>query len=242
MCTQELMGSSFVPLPQTGRPCTDSSLDDLPVFKVTPSSLSFLREQCPLCFWRKCRGQRILSSPMAGVFNRLDRLMKTLAESEQAQVVRGLAAGPSRVITDVPMLETRPLEVPGRRCRIIFRGQPDCVVEGRSNLVLDFKTTTPTALTFERYLPSLIAYVILLREHTSDRLPRFRCSRAGVLCWSPSRVEPVLGPTHAVTGPMVAILRQVTMRMQVELLQSLADELLGEEPERGEGCPYDHSR
>ena len=82
-------------------------------YKLSPSDLTFLWEECPRCFYQKVAlGLSRPRSPMPSIFNKIDGLEKTFFAGQRTETITSKL--PSGVIElGDKWVESGPLVVPG---------------------------------------------------------------------------------------------------------------------------------
>jgi len=157
-------------------------------WKLSPSDLTFLWDECPRCFYLKVvQGFNRPATAFPKIFNRIDKLMKGFFEGKTTvEVAPGLPAGVVRL--GEKWVTSQPIQLPGHSAACFIKGKFDTVVEfaDHSYGVIDFKTseTRPEHVAF--YSRQLHAYAYALEHPAPKSLALSPVSRLGLLC-----VEPV---------------------------------------------------
>jgi CRISPR/Cas system-associated exonuclease Cas4 (RecB family) len=157
-------------------------------WKLSPSDLTFLWDECQRCFYLKVvHGYPRPSSAFPRIFSRIDKLMKdyfqdltTTALSESLPV--GVISFADRWVVSQPIL------LPGHTHSAYIKGRFDSVIEfaDGSYGVVDFKTSEPRPEHVPFYSRQLHAYAYALENPAGKALRLAPVSRLGLLC-----VEPV---------------------------------------------------
>ena len=136
------------------------------LYKLSPSELTFLWDECPRCFYLKqVHGITRPAAPFPKIFGRIDKLMKAFFQDRHTtEVAPALPAG--RVRFAERWVTSNPIELPARASSAYIRGVFDTVVEfdDGSYGVIDFKTseTKPEHAAF--YSRQLHAYAYALQH------------------------------------------------------------------------------
>jgi hypothetical protein len=171
------------------------------VVKLAPSSLTFLWEECPRCFWLGARG--VLKRP-AGVFPKVFTMMDNQTKDfyfnkrseEMAEELR-----PGRVAFGDRWVRSRPLSVPGHETQVALQGKIDTALSFDDGTygIIDFKTSSPKAGHVPFYGRQLHSYALAAENPAEGALDLSPVSQLGLLC-----VEPVamigVGDTVAYKG------------------------------------------
>lgn len=177
----------------------------MPPWKLSPSDLTFLWDECPRCFYLKvARGFNRPSAPFPSIFNRIDRLMKDFYMGKPtSELAQELPEGVVRF--SGKWVSSQPISLPGHRATAFIRGIFDTVVafSDGSFGVIDFKTTQPRTEHVDFYSRQLHAYAYALEHPQPGKFSLTPVTRLGLLC-----VEPVLMDSHP-TG-QVAYLGEVS--------------------------------
>jgi hypothetical protein len=161
------------------------------IYKLSPSDLTFLWDECPRCFYLKVRrGFDRPRAPMPSIFNKIDRLMKSYFEGQPAsEIDPSLAGGVVRF--GEKWVESLPLSLPGRQAGCYFRGKFDTVVSFRdgSYAVIDFKTSEARPEHVAFYSRQLHAYAHTLEHPAAGRFSLQPVTRLGLLVVEPRAME-----------------------------------------------------
>jgi hypothetical protein len=98
-------------------------------WKLSPSDLTFLYEECPRCFYLKVHGLLPRPrTPMPKIFTAIDSAMKAYLHGQRSD---GLAAGIPRGIFDYSekWVESVPFAIPGCMSTCYFRGRFDVMMK-----------------------------------------------------------------------------------------------------------------
>ena len=160
-------------------------------FKLAPSDLTFLWDDCKRCFYLKVRRRiRRPRMPFPSVFSTYHELLQGYAEGQCPSALTG-ALPPGEVESGERWVQSAPLTVPDRPERFFIRGRVDqlaCFRDGTYGLI-DYKTTDRSAANADKYARQLHAYAWALERPVC---PAERCapvSRMGLLCLHPAEVK-----------------------------------------------------
>jgi len=161
------------------------------IHKVSPSTLSFLFEECKACFWESVVNRRPRpSTPFPSVFNMLDKIEKDILKRIPPQDLRlpGLTRPLMRgelVLGDLRVRSTPFLLVNGME--FVFNGKMDMAYdfEDKTCGILDMKTAQVKPEYVAKYGRQLNAYRNCL-EHPAEGEPE-NVWRMGLVYFTPTR-------------------------------------------------------
>jgi hypothetical protein len=162
-----------------------------PSYKLSPSDLTFLWDECKRCFYLKViHNFQRPRAPFPKIFGIIDRLMNSYFKGKRS----------NQVSSDLPdgvieygekWVESHPIRFPGRTASCFLRGRFDTVIafaEG-GYAVVDFKTTKPTAGHVPFYSRQLHAYAYALEHPAPRKFSLQPVTRLGLLCVEPSAID-----------------------------------------------------
>ncbi|MEN8241850.1 MAG: PD-(D/E)XK nuclease family protein [Chloroflexota bacterium] len=157
-------------------------------WKLSPSDLTFLWDECPRCFYLKVVhkfGRPY--SPFPSVFGRIDLLMKDYYENKSTQEMDA-SMPPGKVLLGEKWVESAPISVQGHEDTVYIRGKFDSVVEFEDSSfgVIDFKTSQPKPHLVEFYGRQLHAYAHALEHPAPGKLQIAPISLLGLLIVTPA--------------------------------------------------------
>ena len=155
------------------------------VIRLSPSSLTFLHDECPACFWHHYNGRPRPATAFPKVFGALDNAQKDFFVGQSVKdVSRTLPAG---FIQRGKRVKSETIALPGTPYRVQFGGETDTIFKfSRAGYgVCDFKTSTPSDDTAALYGRQLHAYAIALERPAGDAMPLAPVSRMGLICFPP---------------------------------------------------------
>jgi len=158
--------------------------------KLSPSTLTFLYDECKRCFYLSinCDFKRP-SSPMPKIFTKIDGAMKNFFMGKSNKEINPeLPEG--KMILAQRWVESQPMTFPNHELQPYFRGLFDAIVEfnhGGYGLI-DFKTSeyTPAQLPF--YQRQLGAYVYSLENPAPDKLHLAPIEKMGLVYFTPDEL------------------------------------------------------
>ena len=155
------------------------------IIKLSPSSLTFLHDECPACFWHHYNGRPRPATAFPKVFGALDNAQKDFFVGRSVkEVSRSLPAG---VLQRGKRVKSEAIALPGTSYRVQFGGDTDTLFKfSRAGYgVCDFKTSTPSDDAAALYRRQLHAYAIALERPAGDAMPLAPVSRMGLICFPP---------------------------------------------------------
>jgi hypothetical protein len=159
-------------------------------FKLSPSELTFLWDECPRCFYLKVAlGIPRPAMAFPKIFSSIDLLMKRMFEGKTtAEVLPDLP--PGKVIFGGNWVQSVPIHVHGSASCYIA-GKFDSVVQfdDGSYAVIDFKTSQPNPHHVEFYGRQLHAYAYALEHPAPGKLALAPVTRLGLLCVEPIDID-----------------------------------------------------
>jgi len=162
-------------------------------WKLSPSELTFLWDECPRCFYLKVVHKISRpSTPMPKIFIRIDQLMKGYFQGKSTSEVNPeLPEG--TVTLGERWVESEAVYIPGHDPTVYFRGKFDSLVEFADGSfgVIDFKTSEPKEEYVEFYRRQLHAYAYALEHAAPGALSLKPISAMGLLF-----VDPVVMHKH----------------------------------------------
>ncbi len=157
-------------------------------YKLSPSDLTFLWDECQRCFYLKVvYNFNRPSMAFPKIFSTIDLLMKNFFyELPSNEISPELP--PGKVAYTSKWVYSKPISLPHRKTSCYIRGIFDTVLQFNdgSYAVVDFKTTTPKTEHIDFYSRQLHAYSFALENPNPGKLFLSPVSRMGLLC-----VEPV---------------------------------------------------
>ena len=158
------------------------------LFKLSPSDLTFLWDECPRCFYLKiARKFNRPRMPFPSIFSRIDLLMKDFFENKPTENISPeLPSG--KVAYGEKWVQSAPIHLPGHQAGCYLRGKFDTVVafDDGTYGVVDFKTSQPKPYHVRFYGRQLHAYTYCLENPAPGKFALGPISRMGLLV-----VEPV---------------------------------------------------
>jgi hypothetical protein len=167
------------------------------VIKLSPSSLTFLHDECPACFWHHYNGRPRPATAFPKVFGALDNAQKELFVGRSTkEVKKSLPAG---TIQRGKRVKSEAIALPGTSYRVQFGGETDTIFRfSRAGYgVCDFKTSVPNEEAAALYGRQLHAYAIALERPAGEAIPLAPVSRLGLVCFPPEGMLELPTPKSA---------------------------------------------
>jgi hypothetical protein len=175
-------------------------------YKLSPSDLVFLWQECPRCFYQKVvDGVQRPRSPMPKIFTNIDSLMKVRLNGRRTE---DLAPGmpPGALDFGEKWVESTPIRVPGSSITVALRGRLDIAVrlDDGTHGVVDFKTAERRAAHVPLYGRQLHAYAWALERPASGRFRLDAVRTLGLLVFEPDTFSNQVG-SGSLTGRLTWI-------------------------------------
>ena len=167
------------------------------IIKLSPSSLTFLHDECPACFWHHYNGRPRPATAFPKVFGALDNAQKELFVGRSTkEVKKSLPAG---TIQRGKRVKSEAIALPGTSYRVQFGGETDTIFRfSRAGYgVCDFKTSAPNEEAATLYGRQLHAYAIALERPAGEAIPLAPVSRLGLVCFPPEGMLELPTPKSA---------------------------------------------
>lgn len=161
-------------------------------YKLSPSDLVFLYEECKRCFYLKVvRNIPRPSTPMPSIFTRITNLLKDHYNNKDTKELHP-ELPPGVVKYGERYVKSKPIRLPGHSTTCFISGRFDIVIEfeDRTYGIVDFKTSSPNEKYINLYSRQLHAYAYALENASWDsKLLLSPITKMGLLYFSPSRVN-----------------------------------------------------
>ncbi len=158
-------------------------------WKLSPSDLTFLWDECKRCFYLKVvHGFGRPRAPFPRIFGKIDRLMNAYFQAKpSSEISVELPAG--RIEYGERWVTSERIALSGHECFI--RGRFDTVLafSDGSYGVVDFKTTQPSQSHVPFYSRQLHAYAYALEHPASGGFQLHPITHLGLFCVDPSAME-----------------------------------------------------
>ncbi|MEP0805684.1 MAG: hypothetical protein HRF47_09355 [Chloroflexota bacterium] len=135
-------------------------------YRLSPSDLTFLWDECPRCFYLKVKHDfRRPAVPFPSIFTTIDGLMKDFFQDQPTEALE-TNLPPGRVLFSGKRVQSAPLTLPGHAETCVLSGLFDSllVFDDGSYGIVDFKTSAPKRHPMPNLPPEL--------RQTLDRLQR----------------------------------------------------------------------
>lgn len=161
------------------------------LFKLSPSDLTFLWDECKRCFYLKiAKGYRRPTIPFPKIFSRIDLLMKEhYQDKSTSSISADLPEG--KVLISGKWVESDIIHFDGHAADCYLKGIFDTVLqfEGGGYAVVDFKTTEINEDHLDFYARQLRAYAYALENPAAGSLMLKPVTRLGLLCFEPRQMH-----------------------------------------------------
>lgn len=168
----------------------------MPLYKLSPSQLTFAWDECPRCFYLDVvLGIKRPATAFPKVFSRIDSLMKHLfADKPTSALSPDLP--PGRVGAQGKWINSAPIAFNGLDASCYLKGAFDSVLDfdDGTHAVIDFKTSSPSPAHVSFYGSQLSAYAFALEHPSENGLRISPISKLGLLYLDP--VDIVHGEDH----------------------------------------------
>jgi hypothetical protein len=211
------------------------------IFKLSPSDLTFLWDECKRCFYLKVvRKFNRPPVPFPSIFTKIDGLMKAYYQGKPTSVLSP-DLPPGTILQDAKWVQSQPIILPGHPAQCYLTGKYDSVVQfdDGSYGVIDFKTSTPRATHLDFYGRQLRAYAYALEHPAAGKFSLSPITRLGLLVVEPNAIDKI-------PSGEIAYLGKVTWQEipvdEAAFLAFLGDVLtvleLTDPPEAAESCVW----
>jgi hypothetical protein len=213
----------------------------IPLYKLSPSDLTFLWDECKRCFYLKVVRQFPRPPiPFPSIFSKIDGLMKEYFRGKQTSEISP-ALPPGTVLHSEKWVKSQPILLPDHKAQCYLTGKFDTVVkfDQGSFGVIDFKTTTPKPAHQAFYARQLHAYAYALEHPAPGKLALAPISHLGLLIVEPEAI-------HKTPTGHIAYLGKVTWQEilpdEAAFLAFLSEVIaileLPDPPEAAENCAW----
>jgi hypothetical protein len=211
------------------------------IYKLSPSDLTFLWDECKRCFYLKVtRGYRRPAIGFPKIFIRIDQLMKDhyLDQSTKA-ISPSLPEG--KVHLTGRWVESESISDPDHQAEVYITGMFDTVLkfDNGSFGVVDFKTTEVKDEHVNFYARQLQAYAYALEHAAPTKLSLKPISVLGLLCFEPRQMDQDEQGRLTYSGQVVwqpCPLDENTFLSFIREVMAVLDQ--EEPPDAGEKCEY----
>jgi CRISPR/Cas system-associated exonuclease Cas4 (RecB family) len=161
------------------------------VYKLSPSDLTFLWDECKRCFYLKVvKGYRRPSTPFPKIFSRIDMLMKDYyLDKSTREISPDLSDG--KVYLTGRWVESEIIRIPSHAAECFVTGMFDTVLQFHDGSygVVDFKTTETKDEHIPFYSRQLQAYAYALEHTAPTKLHLSPIKKMGLLCFEPRHMD-----------------------------------------------------
>jgi CRISPR/Cas system-associated exonuclease Cas4 (RecB family) len=210
-------------------------------WKLSPSDLTFLWDECPRCFYLKVvLGFNRPAAPFPKIFNRIDKLMKDFFTGKSTSEL-SLDLPPGMVRFAERWVQSQPISLPNHAHSCYIRGKFDSLVEfnDRTFGVVDFKTSEAKPEHIKFYSRQLHAYAYALEHASPGSLSIAPISKLGLFCVEPIGMERVASGQVAYLGNVAWLEVPKSEASFIEFLDRVLSVLeQAAPPEKGVDCAY----
>jgi hypothetical protein len=210
-------------------------------YKLSPSDLTFLWDECKRCFYLKVVHKFTRPSmAMPSIFIKIDGLMKDFYQGKPTQSLTS-ELPPGVVQFGERWVQSQPIALPGHADQVYLMGKFDTVVrfDDGSYGVVDFKTSTPKPSHLAFYGRQLRAYAYALEHAAPGKFQLGPVSRLGLLVVEPNAIDRMpdgrLAYLGGVTWQEIPSDENSFLAFLAEVLNVLEQPTL---PEPGEKCAF----
>jgi hypothetical protein len=211
------------------------------LWRLSPSDLTFLWNECRRCFYLKVAGDLPRPrQPMPAIFLQIDRLMTAFFQDQPTSALsQGLPAGV--VSHGQKWVESRPVTFPHHSHGCYLRGRLDTILafDDGSYAVVDYKTSRPRPYHVSFYGRQLHAYAYALEHAAAGKLHLTPVSRLGLLVFEPSALDRISGGQLGYLGDVTWLEVGKDYDRFLAFLDEVLTVLERPTPPAGkEGCPW----
>jgi hypothetical protein len=210
-------------------------------FKLSPSDLTFLWDECKRCFYLKVVSNFPRpATAFPSIFTKIDGLMKHYFEGKATAEISPTLP-PGVVMHGEKWVESQPVSLPGLAAQGFLRGKFDTVLQFKDGSygVVDFKTSSPKPTHLAFYGRQLHAYAYALEHAAPGKYALSPITRLGLLVVEPNAIEKTPSGGIAYAGSMtwqeIPYDEPAFLAFLGEVLRVLA---LPEPPEAAEKCAW----
>ena len=160
-------------------------------YKLSPSELTFLYNECKRCFYlKKVHNISQPSIPLPSVFSKIAGLLKDYYDGKRTEELHPNLP-PGTVKYGEKFIESQNICLLGHNDTCYIKGRFDVVIEFDDGTygVIDYKTSNPESEYSELYSRQLHAYAYTLENPASGSLELTPVSMLGLLYFYPSQVS-----------------------------------------------------
>ena len=210
-------------------------------WKLSPSDLTFLWDECKRCFYLKVRHNfRRPAAAFPKIFGKIDLLMKDIYLGQSTKKISpDLPEGKS--ILSGSWVTSQPFGLDTHKNSAYISGIFDTLVQFNDGTygIVDFKTTKPSPGQVAFYSRQLHAYAYALEHPAPGKLSRAPIEKLGLLCFDPTTM--LENPTAILNlgGPAIWVecpLDKSGFEKFIEEVLTLLE--LPQPPEANPECPF----
>lgn len=160
-------------------------------YKISPSDLTFLYEDCKACFYLKVAHNIPRPSvPLPSIFSKIATLLKDHYNGKATKELH-FQIPPGFVNYGEQPVISHTISIPRHEntCFISGRFDISIIFQDKTYGVIDFKTGSPDSNYSSLYSRQLHAYAYALENPASGKLKLFPVSKLGLLYFNPSKIS-----------------------------------------------------
>ncbi len=176
-------------------------------YKISPSELTFLYQECKHCFVNKIKyGIARPSIPIPGIFSTIASLQKDYFSDKRTEDFCP-DLPPGQVVLGEKWVQSKPITFDGIESTCYIKGRFDVVMalDDGTYLLGDFKTGNPSTEKSEMYGRQLHAYSYALEHPDAGALSLGPITKLGLLYFTPDRYDQADIPRQALAGDLTWI-------------------------------------
>jgi hypothetical protein len=167
-----------------------SERSGMELYKLSPSELTFLWDECKYCFYMKVKHKIVLGGPFPSIFGKMANLTSEFYLGRQTREISpDLPAG--IVSLRERFVKSAPISIPGAEAQCYIKGRFDAVIEFEDGTfgIVDYKTSEAKEEQIAFYARQLTAYAYALEHPAPNALGLSPVSRMGLFVITPERFE-----------------------------------------------------
>ncbi|MBI4283590.1 MAG: PD-(D/E)XK nuclease family protein [Chloroflexi bacterium] len=160
-------------------------------YKLSPSDLTFLYQECPRCFYLKMvHGITQPSIPIPSVFSKMAALLKEHYHGKPTSELH-IALPPGKISHSEKTVRSQLIQLPNHQATCYISGRFDIVVSFVDGTygIIDFKTGHPSQESANMYRRQLSAYAYALEHPAINALALSPITKLGLLYFYPDSVS-----------------------------------------------------
>ncbi len=210
-------------------------------YRLSPSDLAFLYEECKRCFYLKMvKGIAQPSIPLPSIFSKIAGLLKNHYHGKHTSELHG-ALPPGNISHSEKNVKSQVIQLPGHNATCYISGRFDVVVsfEDGTYGIIDFKTGNPSRESAKLYSRQLHAYAYALEHPATNALALSPITKLGLLYFYPSSVNQQSIERLSYEAEITWVEIEKNERLFLRFVDEMLDLLeLPEAPEQSLNCQW----